>query len=497
MEKSRKARLRKPWKIAAFALAGLLFLAILAGAGAVLVTRRLLAGEKLREWVNDNPEKLYLAYANASSSWPGRVRVHGLRLRGRDPNVEWEFRIDDCLVNVSLPDLLRKKFHATAMDARGFVFRLRQRIPPGEVTAKRAEVLPPIEGFAPVPVRGRPPAEASGPASHLWSVQIDRLAADPVREIWVNAYRYLGAARLSGRLWLRPRVEASVGPAVLEWHSGELFLFGKRAMSPMAARIECRIDPFDPKKVRGSEVWDSISSRVRFRGDLAGLEFLDPLLGGEPVLSGGKGAMSGEIRLDDGKGEARIGLSAQGASAKYAKETLRGNLAAEFRMRPWRPARGVAETRGSFISLRDIGSGQSSDRTWWGRFDLGPSRLASVGHGLQLKGRVSARCRDARPLYTVFRVGLPKWTRGLMVLEDFSAQGAVDFAPRLLSVQDLEARGGRFEILGRYSRSGVAKEGAFLVTDPPLTVGVQIDGASTHVKLFGATKWFEEQSRKH
>ncbi len=484
------------WKIAAFGAGGIAVLGVLAACAIVVWTRSVLGSGKVRDWVDDDPEKLYLEYASASSFWPGRVRLHGFRLRGRDPNVEWEVRIEDCGVRISLPDLLRKKFHAVSVDAQGLTFRLRQRILPGSDAVKRAEFLPPIEGFPPVPVRGRPPTGPTEDAGDLWGVQIDRLSAAPVKEIWIDTYRYEGSASLTGRLFLQPRRQASVGPAHLEWREGTLSLFGKRAVSPVSASVDCRILAFDPETVRGSDVWDYLSARADWRGQLAGLEFLNPLLGSEPKLSGGKGEMSGHIFMDHGKGDARIALTADGSAARYSKDTLEGNVSAELRMSSWRPANGVAETAGSSISLRDIGSVPSGGRAWWGRFGMGPSRLASVSGGLRLAGRATSRCRDARPLYTMFGVGLPKWTRGLMSLEDFAATATVDFAPRLLRVDGLEARGGHFQIRGRYARVGDAKEGALLISDPPLEVGVGIDGTSTRIKAFGASKWFEGESRK-
>jgi hypothetical protein len=482
-------------RIAAISLGALLILVLAVAGAAVGWTERILKSGELRGWINGNPEKLFLDYGPASSSWPGRLRVRGLRLRGRDANVEWELRIDDCRLSVSLRDLFRKRFHATRVDARGLTFRLRQRLDEDRAKDRRAEFLPPIEGFPPVPLRGRPPVPPAGNANDLWGVQIDRLAASPVREIWIDSYRYSGNAVLTGRLFLRPRREAAVGPATLEWKSGTLSLFGKPAASPVRARIECRIAPFDRRVVRGSEVWDSVSARADWSGELAGLEFFGPLLGSEPQLSRGKGRMSGRFFLDHGKGEARIALSAEGATARYAKETLRGTVSAELRMKPWRPALGVAEVAGSSLALRNVSASSGGDRTWWGGFEIASGRLRSVRNGLQLAGRVTSRCRDARPLYTLFGVGLPRWTRGLMELEDFSARADVDFAPRLMRVVNLDARGGNFRVLGEYSRSGDAREGAFLVADPPFRVGVEIEGASTRVKLIGSEKWFQQRFR--
>src|SRR5512142_2904861 len=107
-----------------FTIAGAVVLLLVAifVAPHVIVSTRL-----LRSWVNDDPEKLLLDYDSASSWLPGVVRVKGLRLRGRDPNVEWFFRIDQARISVSLADLAARRFHATRVLAWGLTFRLREK----------------------------------------------------------------------------------------------------------------------------------------------------------------------------------------------------------------------------------------------------------------------------------------------------------------------------------------------------------------------------------
>ncbi|MGH9443137.1 MAG: hypothetical protein ACRD16_12785 [Thermoanaerobaculia bacterium] len=473
-------------------LAGLI---LSAGVATTVWSRAILRGGKLRSWVNGRPDKLLLQYDAATSPWPGRVRVRGLRIRGRDPNVEWELRIEECRMKVSLPDLLRRNFHATALDARGLAFRLRQRLDVSRATAAKARDLPPIEGFAPVPVRGRPPTPPAASAKGLWGVQIDRLSAAPVREIWIDSYRYSGTARLAGGMKLRPRRRVSVGPATLEWREGLLFVFGQPAARSMSARISCRIAPFDPSRVRGAEVWNSVSAGADWSGDLGGLEFLNALLHDSPHLSGGKGKIGGLLRIASGKGEARVSLAAEGATARYPKELLTGSVSADLRMSAWRPASGVAETAGSSVKLRSIRAPSDAAREWWGNFEIVSGRLESARPGLRLDARVESRCRDARPLYTVFGVGLPRWTRGLLALDGFSARGAVDFAPGLLRLESLDASGGNFRIRGDYVRRESSKDGAFLVEDGPLRLGVGVEDNGTRLHVFGAEKWFLERPR--
>lgn len=205
--------------------------------------------------------------------------------------------------------------------------------------------------------------------------------------------------------------------------------------------------------------------------------------------------MSGRIRLVDGKGEARIALAAKGVSAAYPKERLQGAVAAELRMNPWRPSLGIAEVAGSAVALRNIQASSERSRDWWGDFRLVSGRLRSVrGHGLRLTAKAESKCRDARPLFTLFRVGLPRWTRGLVALEGFSARSGVDFGSGLSRIEDFDAAGGNFRIRGDFVRLGAEKQGAFLVEGGSLRLGVEIEDAKTHLHLIGAKKWFQERA---
>jgi hypothetical protein len=64
-----------------------------------------------------------------------------------------------------------------------------------------------------------------------------------------------------------------------------------------------------------------------------------------------------------------------------------------------------------------------------------------------------------------------------------------------VDVENLDATGGKFHIAGRYREKNDDRHGAFLVETGILAVGVAIEGKTSHVKLVGARKWFEEEAR--
>ncbi|HET9793672.1 MAG TPA: hypothetical protein VFS34_04345 [Thermoanaerobaculia bacterium] len=516
-------RFRKSRRAVVWALAILVaLLAVLVATPSFVVRRGLLL-----RWMSAKPEKLRLTYASASAPWPGKIEVTGLELRGSDPNVQWWFRMERAEIRYSILDLLARKFHATSVRASGLRFRLRQRLPAAHAAAADRAPLPPIPGFGEVPVKGGPPffppPEEPG---HYWQVQIDDLDA-PGREIWFDAYRYEGDVRVAGAFFLWPQKRANVGPARVEFGGGTVQVGRNVAARSFRATVAGKIAPFDPRAVRGNEVYRFVSGKARASGEMPGVAFLDYYLrdSPEPRLSGGKGKIEGNLELRNGRGSLSATLAADGARAAYRKRTLSGAAVVRLRMDDWRPGEAEGALHGTTIELADIstspGAGEAArspgegakgspgkgakgspgegekrstgpdEGRWWGKFEIGPGKLRSTDKGLQLSGKVAARCRDARPLYTLFGVGLPKWAQEIFRLKDFRAAAAVVLGPQLVEVRRLVASGGKFTVAGDYRKSGRTTEGAFLVSAGSLAVGIDVAGGRPSLKVADAKSWFE------
>ncbi|HEY6051173.1 MAG TPA: hypothetical protein VIZ58_07980, partial [Thermoanaerobaculia bacterium] len=147
---------------------------------------------------------------------------------------------------------------------------------------------------------------------------------------------------------------------------------------------------------------------------------------------------------------------------------------------------------GSRIELTNIDAQEPGpdSRSWHGRFDLKTAKLHS-GATPPFETQVFAHSTDARPLFTLFNVGLPGWVRGLLKLEGFDAQARVGLGPKYTKVQGFEGTGGSFRVRGRYLNRKDEADGAFLIESGALSVGVAIERGKPSLKLAGAQKWFE------
>jgi len=459
----------------------------------------LLRSSRIPGWVNEDPDKLRLQYVSASMPWPGKIVVNGLEMRGSDPNVEWWFRMERAEIHVSLLDLLARRFHATSVGASGLSFRLRQRSTESKATAATLAPLPPIPGFAEVPVKGGPPylrpPEAPG---EYWRVEIDDLVA-AASEIWVDQYRYEGQARVAGGFSLWPRRSAQVGPARVDFSGGRVWLGRDLVADKFQARADAHIASFDPQEIRGAQVYRFISGTAALVGEMPSVSFLNYYLRNarEPRLAGGRGKLEGGLRLQKGVGALWLTISGRRAQARYQNAMLSGDVVLQLNLSPWTPAEGEGRLSGSRVDLSAVVSrGKVGERDWWGKFMVGPGTLRSKAEGLELSSRFRADCRDARPLYTLFDVTLPKWAMELGKLNEFSASASIRLGPSIVEMRGFEARGGKFSIDGNYQKGARDATGAFLISSGPLAAGIDIREGKSSLKLIGAKQWYARQSEK-
>ncbi|MDQ2869172.1 MAG: hypothetical protein M3S32_00410 [Acidobacteriota bacterium] len=508
---------RAPW-LWLWIVGGAILLLLLLAGGASVALHRILTTGKIRQWANTDPEKLRIEYASASGWVPWDIHVTGLELRNRDPNIEFYFRLDDAKVSFSVFALLSHELRFTRVRGSGLDYRLRIRPDPTLKAEDHFAALPPIPGFperplvaqedspsqktvtgqkadAPAPATEPTPAPSSGPredrSSRPFRLKFDDLHIDGVRQVWIDIYRYRGGGTLDGSFDLLPRRHAQVGPAHLALSGGDLTL-GKHAIARRADfEVNAVISQFDPRSVRGNAVWPFITGKIRLEGPLAGLEFLNYFIDGEPRLTGGAGTVRLALAVEKGIGKGSLALASKGVQARYAKSDLRSDAAFRIRIDPWTFEKDRIDFSGSHIELTHASEGGAGpDRDWWGKFDLPSANIQSRRAAL-FQTRVSLNCRDARPLFTLFDTDLPGWARGILKLEGIEATARFAAGKFLLEIENLDAKGGSFRIRGHYRVKKPTKTGAFLVETGILAVGLEIEGPSSKLKLLGAKSWYE------
>jgi hypothetical protein len=253
--------------------------------------------------LNADPDSLLVTYRLGWSIVPGYVHARGLRIRSKDNGVEFDLRIERCAFHVVLHELAARRFHVTHVGGDGISFIARLRITPDMATQHTLEEIPQIEGLEQMPVKGpdKPPPDDAH--YNLWTVALDDVVAESVHEVWIQAFRYVGDARVVGGFYLRPTRWAHVGPpATAFFRGGRVTTAGYVVASEVTGRIDAVVDPFDPRVTGGIDVFRKGSGRILLDLTIPNVEFAQRWVGESGVrVEGGAGAAQTDVRIDHGR----------------------------------------------------------------------------------------------------------------------------------------------------------------------------------------------------
>jgi len=209
-------------------------------------------------------EGFELDYASAYTLWPGHVHVEQLALRVEDYNIQFEVALGSAEVDISLSQLLFKKFRVTRLDASGTRFRMRHKLIVVGDDAERVAAYPPIRGFADPPyfVGVRPAPTPEDVARHLWQVRIENVTAR-VTELWVMEHRFVGEGVARGSFVVMPARWVQVEPAELTLERGTLRLGQHVVADEVQGKITCDIPDMWVQKTDGVGVLGEIAATIR------------------------------------------------------------------------------------------------------------------------------------------------------------------------------------------------------------------------------------------
>ena len=257
----------------------------------------------LRDVLSGQPETRLVDYQTAYSIIPGRVHVEGLRIRGREHTVEWLVTIDRADVQISLFDLLRRRFHATSVRASGVSFRARLRIDPAGSTPEVLAALPPIPGFPDPPTADLGPERLplTDAEYDRWSVDLEDVSVDHVREVWVHTLRGQGDSHVHGRWLFRPQRWLEMGPATIDASAVELSYGGLPLAAGVEGTLVATIHPFDVRQYEGLAFFNHVSADGQLHGRSMTANTLRSLkLSNDVAFSHGEGPIDGRFVMDHG-----------------------------------------------------------------------------------------------------------------------------------------------------------------------------------------------------
>ncbi len=321
--------------------------------------------------INGTPMTIDIHFRRGWSIWPGLVQARDLSIRSRDGNVEFMLRIERVRFRVSLFQLAKQRFVVSGVRGSGVTFRLRSRLDPWEVTPARLEGIPPIEGLSPVPVRPFQQcslAEGSDAYYHLWTIDLEDVAAEDVRDIWVDRRRFQGLLAVDGHFYLKPLRRVEIGPIHVVPKDLGLSEVGVETVNGIAGTGDLTVDPFDPRAVGGKAILQQILLRTDLRMKLPDVARMNlPLPGGVKV----RGPVAFEkfaIGVDHGKiGDgSRVDAAAPQAVVERGDDRLTTSLVASAEVKPGDQH---VEVRGTATDVR-YSHGRDADLALVPRVDM-------------------------------------------------------------------------------------------------------------------------------
>jgi hypothetical protein len=474
---------RRGWKALAWvaiAAAGLLFLHAAAA-------RWLLSGPTLRRWINTSPETTWIDWDEATSIWPGRARVRGLRIRGRDQNVQWIFHLEEGQFRYSVAELVARRFHVLALDARSLSFRLRKNRRPDDPSPTPVRLQPPILGFSDPP---QAPSPRSGGPGNPWTVRVDGISIEKLSEIWVDMYRFEGESKLTGRFRIRPGLAAEIGPATIEFASGDVHLGRDPVLRLDPGRLSARFDPWDPRVLQGDAVWRRVTGEVRMSGRVERVAFANYFLrrARVPRLSGGSGQARIRVGIEGGVARGEVAFDARRLGLQTAVSSLSGDTRVALKIRRWDLERGPLDLSGSRIELADLSSEPDGSHDWSGRIDVPRGTLGDL-----LDARLALSSRDARPILSALGASVPKLARAVLKLEGLEASGRIRAGRGHLELRELDVKGGHLHMEGDFRQLGHRQDGVFFLDAGKFNFGVSVRDGRSRLRLIATRKWFERE----
>jgi len=253
----------------------------------------------IQKAVSADPSATTLGWDRAWSPWPARVYVTNLHLQVQDQTEELALTVEHAKVDVVLWDLLRRKFRASRVEARGVSYRMALKVKSVRGNERRLAAFPPLDDARPPLLENPPPPPAtSAEIARLWKFELDHVDAT-IDELWFLEYRYLGPAHVTGGFALDPLRRLWVGPATLWLQGGKLTAGHALVSSRLTGRLDVTVTPTDLPSAEGWLIFRGLSAKLDLDTAIDDLAVADLYVDG--LRTRGTGRLSAKMGLASGQ----------------------------------------------------------------------------------------------------------------------------------------------------------------------------------------------------
>ncbi|HEY0333436.1 MAG TPA: hypothetical protein VGC74_06950 [Stenotrophomonas sp.] len=264
----------------------------------------------LAPWaINRKPEKFTLHWDWATSVWPGRVDVHGPRLRGHVRQTRWWIDAERARGHIFMTALFARQVHMPDIEA-------------DNVTGgTRHDEGPPIVADRPVP------------GKKSWSLRFDRIHTDSVRGGQFGSLRFSGFG--SAEMGFTKRLRSGPMRVMPSWaRVGQVRLANDQHELLTDGRFDAKfsMDPHTRAQAQGLDKLGETVADLRLIGHTTGVS-LQPDAQGRPVFRAAPGSGKADLDVRWVRGELASGSRAQWTAPLLGRDAQGKPLQGEMDLR--------------------------------------------------------------------------------------------------------------------------------------------------------------------
>lgn len=243
--------------------------------------------------LNEKPDKLRIRWTLAWMWMPGDVSVWGLEIRGQGKNDQFLITNDHATATVDVRALTERTFRASNVKGSGASFRYRFRAPAPVDPA--TDDTPPIVGLTNPPDPIPPPGKSKkGP----WTIDLQGMDVDDVREVWVEGIRYVGSAHVVGDLRLGGEISVA---AKLTMPTGQLLRGDDLMVQSLTGEAGGSLSGIIRGQPITPEVLASMAATAHVKAQTDDLSFVNYYLQAAPWLKlDGRAELAVDVDVKDG-----------------------------------------------------------------------------------------------------------------------------------------------------------------------------------------------------
>jgi hypothetical protein len=474
--------------------------------------------EVLENFINQEPEEVFVSWESAVTLFPGHASLEGFIYRGQTMAGQTYIHLAEAGGRVSLIGLMFKTVDLRGVDARDVDFRYRDRIDypcwssdsglPFPGTSANIEFFPEIPGFENPPNPIPEEIYTREGESDRWTVRLSGARIRGAVHLARNDIRINGQGSVKGGMTIVLDESIAIDRGIVRLNSAVVTWASRVLTEDLDLEVDVRVKPFPEGCSELSEILAGTSGTMTIAGRNSdgfamSVDALNPLVPGQGVLSivSGTGVLGGRFEKRENKSvSGRLDLVADDVVLKRREIPLHGDLEMHVALTEGDFTTGTFDVSGSTFRLDDItrsGNTQKEQERldpWYGHLEI-EEGIVTFGTPMTLDSHVRLKMEDTRPVLILLRkfTNEMKWLKLTRNVKQLYGTMDLGFGQGYLTVDDLSLTGENVEILGWVHIRNQIKDGRIFARHGARSAGVAFDDGVGKVVTINSRTWFEKQ----